>query len=69
MSRIAGRLAELKTASKKALIPYFVSGDPSLSATVDMMHALVDSGADILEFINKRFQFLDFVILVSQLEL
>ena len=49
MSRIAGRLAELKTASKKALIPYFVSGDPSLSATVDMMHALVDSGADILE--------------------
>ncbi|AWD32565.1 Tryptophan synthase alpha chain [Candidatus Kinetoplastibacterium sorsogonicusi] len=32
-----------------ALIPYIVAGDPTSSITVDLMHAMVSSGADIIE--------------------
>lgn len=49
MSRIKNCMAQLKEQGKKALVPYIVSGDPSLEATLTMMHALVESGADILE--------------------
>lgn len=49
MSRISGRLQHLKTQGKKALIPYIVAGDPSLKASLMLMHQLVSSGADILE--------------------
>jgi len=49
MSRIAGVLAALKAAGRKALIPYVTAGDPYPEATVDVMHALADGGADIIE--------------------
>jgi tryptophan synthase alpha chain len=49
MSRIAATFAELKAAERKALIPYFTAGDPSLESTVPLMHALVEAGADIVE--------------------
>ncbi|MEM8594204.1 MAG: tryptophan synthase subunit alpha [Pseudomonadota bacterium] len=49
MSRINACFAELKRNQKKALIPYIVCGDPSLDVTVDLMHALVEAGSDILE--------------------
>ncbi len=49
MSRIANCLAQLKQQNKKALVPYFVVGDPQLEVTVPMMHAMVEAGADILE--------------------
>ncbi|CAA0107381.1 Tryptophan synthase alpha chain [BD1-7 clade bacterium] len=49
MSRIARCLASLKEQNKKALVPYFVSGDPSPETTVDIMHALAANGADIIE--------------------
>lgn len=49
MSRITSVFTELKTAQRKALIPYITAGDPSLDSTVPMMHALVDAGADIIE--------------------
>lgn len=49
MSRIAGRFEQLAAQGRKALIPYIVAGDPALELTVDLMHALVESGADIIE--------------------
>lgn len=49
MSRIKQCLHQLKQSSKKALVPYFVVGDPKLDLCVPMMHALVEAGADILE--------------------
>jgi tryptophan synthase alpha chain len=49
MSRIAGALTALKKRGRKALIPYITAGDPSLSATVPMLHALAAAGADIIE--------------------
>lgn len=49
MSRIEGRFGELRAAERTALIPYITAGDPEPGATVDLMHALVSAGADILE--------------------
>ncbi|HEY6135796.1 MAG TPA: tryptophan synthase subunit alpha [Rubrivivax sp.] len=49
MSRIAGVLSTLKEAGRKALIPYVTAGDPYPEATVEVMHALADGGADIIE--------------------
>jgi tryptophan synthase alpha chain len=41
------RVAEAGRAS--ALIPYIAAGDPSPDATVPLMHALVNAGADVIE--------------------
>ena len=49
MSRIANTFKALKEANRKALIPYITAGDPHPNLTVSMMHALVDSGADMIE--------------------
>jgi tryptophan synthase alpha chain len=49
MSRIAGRFAELKAASRKALVMFVTAGDPEPALTVPLLHALAESGADILE--------------------
>jgi tryptophan synthase alpha chain len=49
MSRIAGVLSTLKETRRKALIPYVTAGDPYPDATVDVMQALADGGADIIE--------------------
>ncbi len=49
MSRIANRFKALQAQGRKALIPYFVAGDPGMDATVPLMHRLVAAGADILE--------------------
>ena len=49
MNRIDAKFAELKTTGRKALVPFVTAGDPSLEATVPLMHALVESGADLLE--------------------
>lgn len=49
MSRIAAVFAELKAQGKKGLIPFITAGDPHPSMTVDLMHALVKGGADIVE--------------------
>lgn len=49
MSRIERRFSELKANNRKALIPFVTAGDPSLEATVPVMHALVAAGADVIE--------------------
>ena len=49
MNRIDARFAALKETGRKALIPFFTAGDPSLESTVPVMHALVSAGADVIE--------------------
>jgi len=49
VSRLQARYQALRSSGKKALIPYIVAGDPSISATVPLMHRLVEAGADIIE--------------------
>lgn len=43
------RIAAIFSKSRKALIPFITCGDPALDATVPVMHALVDAGADLIE--------------------
>ncbi len=47
--RIQETFEELKRQGKTALIPYITAGDPRPSATVDLMHRLVNKGADMIE--------------------
>lgn len=49
MTRLGQRLDALRAAGRKALVPFLTTGDPSLEATVPVMHALVRSGADVIE--------------------
>lgn len=47
--RLTDCFANLKTAGRKALIPYITAGDSNKSITVPLMHRMVESGADIIE--------------------
>ncbi|MSP97443.1 MAG: tryptophan synthase subunit alpha [Betaproteobacteria bacterium] len=49
MSRIQARFEALRGAGRKALVPYITAGDPSPVMTVPLLHALAQSGCDILE--------------------
>ena len=49
MSKIATLFANLKANNKKGLIPFVTAGDPHPKLTVDVMHALVKGGADVIE--------------------
>ena len=49
MSRIQTVFTSLKTSNKKALIPYITAGDPHPTQTVNLLHTLVKTGADMIE--------------------
>src|SRR3954454_10908097 len=49
MSRIASTFEALRRDGRKALIPFITAGDPTPQATVPLMHALVEGGADVIE--------------------
>jgi tryptophan synthase alpha chain len=49
MSRIASTLQGLKSQGRKALIPYVTAGFPFADITPELMHAMVQGGADIIE--------------------
>ena len=49
MSRINTIFAELAVQGRKGLIPFITAGDPDIATTVQLMHALVRGGADIIE--------------------
>jgi tryptophan synthase alpha chain len=49
MSRIASTFAKLRSADRKALIPFITAGDPDPASIVPLMQALTESGADIIE--------------------
>lgn len=49
MSRLQLITDAARRAGRKLLIPYLVAGDPNKVITIDIMHALVKNGADIIE--------------------
>ena len=49
VTRLDSTFAALKSASKKALIPFITCGDPDPSLTVSIMHSLVRAGANAIE--------------------
>jgi tryptophan synthase alpha chain len=49
MSRIQATMAALQASGRTALIPYVTAGDPFADATPDIMQALAEGGADIIE--------------------
>ena len=48
-NRIDSALDRCAAEQRTALIPFITAGDPSLQATVPVMHALVAGGADLIE--------------------
>jgi tryptophan synthase alpha chain len=49
MSRLASTFEALRTSGRRAVVPYIVAGDPVADITVDLMHALANAGADVIE--------------------
>lgn len=49
MSRIENTLKNLSQQGRKALIPYVTAGFPYADVTPELMHAMVQAGADIIE--------------------
>jgi len=49
VNRIKQRFESLRQQGRKALVSYVVMGDPAKDVTLPVMHALVESGTDIIE--------------------
>jgi tryptophan synthase alpha chain len=49
MSRIAKQFKELKQSGRKGFIPFVTAGDPNLETSLEIVRALADSGADVIE--------------------
>lgn len=49
MSRISKCFESLKLNNRKALIPYITAGDPTQTVTVELLHTMVEAGADLIE--------------------
>ncbi|MCL0067312.1 tryptophan synthase subunit alpha, partial [Peptococcaceae bacterium] len=48
-NRIDERFDKLKSEAKKGFIPFITAGDPDLNATVELVNAMANAGADIIE--------------------
>ena len=48
-NRIVRRFAELQAKGRKAFVPYLTAGDPSPEATPELVWALEQAGADVVE--------------------
>ena len=49
MSRIASKFAALRAARERAFVPFLTAGDPDLEATGELILALAENGADLIE--------------------
>ena len=49
MSRIDATFKQLKATGRKALSPYVTAGYPFADVTPELMHAMVEAGADVIE--------------------
>jgi tryptophan synthase alpha chain len=49
MSRIQATFERLQKEGRKALIPYVAAGDPDIAASVEILRAMADAGADVIE--------------------
>ncbi len=49
MSRIKDCFSHLKEQKRKALVPFLTAGDPEPGLTAELMHELVNAGADLIE--------------------
>lgn len=49
MNRIDTTFQALKSKGKKALITFVMAGDPDAGASLDLLHKMVEGGADIIE--------------------
>jgi tryptophan synthase alpha chain len=49
MGRIAQTFESLRRQRRAALVPFVTAGDPEPSATVPLMHSMVEAGADMIE--------------------
>lgn len=49
MSRIAATFKALEAQGRKALIPYVTAGFPFADITPELMHGMVEAGADVIE--------------------
>jgi tryptophan synthase alpha chain len=49
MSRIAERFALLRRRGEKALVPFVTAGDPDLDTTEELVLAMAEAGADVVE--------------------
>jgi len=49
MSRIAATFEALKKDGRRALIPYVTAGFPFADITPELMHSMVEAGADVIE--------------------
>ena len=49
MTRIDATFKRLAEQRRTALIPFVTCGDPSLDSAADLLHALVEGGADLIE--------------------
>jgi tryptophan synthase alpha chain len=49
MGRIQATFEQLKQRGETALIPFITAGDPDLATTEELIHTLVENGADLIE--------------------